>query len=210
MQHRVAIGVALAIAVLPMPILAQVADGNFENGFASWSLRDATFQHAAGRTCANAAYDPSKRASSTKKASSPALGRVARVTPDIHYAPGTWALCSELEQTIYVPMGKQLKFVARIGEGIHDSHYLIEAGTLSVVAIVGGKATTLFSQNGYNVECLNGLFPCPAYRTHVLNMSPYWGKTVKLVFRGGSTVRNGQLGGISYPSHAYIDNVRLE
>jgi hypothetical protein len=209
MQHRIAIGIALTIAALPMPTIAQVANGTFESGLGSWSLRDATFQHAVGRTCANAAYAPSKR-SSTTKALSPAAGRVARVTPDVLYTPGSWALCSELEQTIYVPMGKQLKFVARVGEGIHASRYQIESGALSVVVVAGGKSTTLFSQNGHNIECLNGQWPCPAYRTHVLNMSPYWGKTVRLIFRGGSSVRNGRLGGISYPSHAYIDNVRIE
>ncbi|MGO4551526.1 hypothetical protein AB4059_10525 [Lysobacter sp. 2RAF19] len=208
MHHRLALLVALAAAAAPLTVAAQVSNGNFSSGFASWTVGDAVYAQGAA-TCSTAAYTETTK-NTGSKGTAPASGTVAQVTPFIIYAPGAWSLCRQVEQMVYVPMGKQLKFSAKLGNGIYGSQYQIESVSLAVHVVEGTQDTMLFSQTGRNVVCGYGEAPCPIYRSHVVDMSPYWGKTVRLVFRGNTGVRNGQLGGISEPSYAFVDDVRLE
>jgi hypothetical protein len=209
MQHRIALLAALATAGIPATALAQVANGNFDSGFASWVVKDSSFAPALGQTCANTPYATTTR-NTNRRGTAPAAGRVAQATPFIVYAPGHWTLCRHLEQMVYVPRGTQLKFAAKIGDGIYGSAYQISPATLSLLVADGKKTTALFQQSGQNIVCGNGQVPCPVYNAHAVDMSRYWGKTVRLVFRGVTSVWNGQLGGIAEPSYAYIDNIRLE
>ncbi|KGQ20854.1 hypothetical protein LF41_61 [Lysobacter dokdonensis DS-58] len=209
MHHPFALTIALAVAVAPFEAQAQVANGTFASGFASWTVGDAVFAQGGGTDCSSAPYTATTK-NTSKKGTAPASGTVAQATPFISYAPGAWTLCRQLEQMVYVPVGKQLKFSAKLGEGIYASQYQIEPVGLSVHVIDNGQATMLFSQAGHNIVCGNGEFPCPIYRAQTLDMSPYWGKTVRLVIRGNTGVRNGQTGGISEPSYAFVDDVRLE
>jgi hypothetical protein len=208
MQDRITL-LALAIAAIPATACAQVANGSFDSGFASWVVKDSSFAPAPGQSCANAPYTTTTK-NTNRRGTAPAAGRVAEATPFIVYAPGQWTLCRQMEQIVYVPRGTQLKFAAKIGDGVYGSAYQISPATLSLLVVDGKKTSTLFQQSGQNIVCGNGQVPCPVYNAHAVDMSRFWGKTVRLVFRGVTSAWNGQLGGIAEPSYAYIDSIRLE
>jgi surface antigen len=214
MKNRIAWIGALATAMLPMSAVAQVANGNFDRGIADWTWRDSTYALAAGTNCSNVPYQPAT-AKSSKVPNAGwgiASGRVGYVIPPKPYAVGTWGMCRQMEQFVHVPHGASLTFALQIGDAVQggfNAPQMHSAG-LAVVIVDGTTSSVVYSVSGQSRACDQWL-PCPTFINRTVDLAPYWGKTVRLVFRGSTTGQNTQTSQVyGEPSSIYVDNIRIQ
>lgn len=214
-MQRLLLLAALTAAVFPATALAQVANGNFDRGAADWTWRDSIHAMAAGTSCANVGYAAVTNANSTVRNAkwlAPASGRVGLLVPPKPYAVGTWGMCRQMEQTVYVPRGAKLTFALRIGNALQTNFNMphVFGAVFSVVIVDGAKSSTVYSVSGQSRACDQWL-PCPAFTNRTVDLAPYWGKQVRLIFRGGSAGQNTQTSQVyGEPSPIYIDHVRIQ
>ncbi|NUS61409.1 MAG: hypothetical protein HOQ01_10720 [Lysobacter sp.] len=206
--------IAIVATTLCAPAFAQVANGNFDRGPADWTWKDAIYPMAAGTNCSNVAYAPTnpKSRMTPNAGAAPASGRIGVLTPAKPYAVGTFGMCRTIEQLVHVPKGTKLTFALKIGDAWHGGFNVPHAhdASFAVLVVEGGKTSTLYSVAGKSRTCDQWL-PCPAYVNRVVDLAPYWGKHVKLIFRGATSGQNTQSSQVfGEPSPIYVDNIRIQ
>ena len=206
---------ALLAAALPATAAAQVANGNFDRGSSDWIWRDATYSMEAGKSCSNAAYSEasgkSRKTPSTGVA--PASGRIGVVTPLKPYGVGTWGMCRTMEQTVYVPHGASLHFLLRIGDRLDGGFNapMTHGAGFAVLVTHGATTSVLLTRTGQSRWCDGWQVPCPVFTNQSIDLAPYWGKTVRLTFRGATSGQNTLSSQVyGEPSHIYVDNIRIQ
>ena len=189
---------------------AQVANGNFSSGGASWNWSDAVFPVNIFVSCNNAgysAYSPLLNQDTPNIGFAPASGRVAMVTSFPPYGTGSWSMCRKIEQTVFVPQGGSLSFAYKIGQQEASGSRPLVSATLDVYVtdLSTNQTLRLFTASGTSVRGACGTW-CPVYTAKTLSLSNYWGKTVKITFRGATGLSNNQ----TMSSPVYIDNVAVQ
>lgn len=206
---------ALIFLMLPALSFAQVANGTFDSGPAAWTWTNAVFAQSLTTNCGNANYSVFNAGNGDTPyiGTGSASGYVAKVTDRLPYGIGLWTICRQIEQNVVVPTGTQLKFTARIGDSLSRSsvpRYIVDA-TLSVIVVDGSNATTILSVTGRSRECEGFPDSCPKFISQSIDMSAYWGKSIKLIFRGATAGQNtSTTQSYGWPSTAYVDNIRLQ
>lgn len=187
--------------------MAQVVNGGFD-GSSGWTWEKSEFSWDGYAHCGNAQYS-STAGKVWWRQSPPASGYVAGLTGSTPYASGSWIMCRQIAQSVYVAPGSQLSFVAKIGDDLSAyDNYSYNAMTLSVVIIDSVRANTIVSLEGSSRRCgFTG--GCSKFQSYVVDLSPYWGQTVKLIFRGATGGSNNNLGMVSQPSSAFVDNISI-
>jgi hypothetical protein len=214
MKNRTALICAFVAAALPVSAFAQVANGNFDRGIADWTWRDSAYALAAGTTCDNVPYQPATNNSMKVRngGSGAASGKVGYLIPPKPYGVGTWGMCREIEQSVYVPYGAHLTFALRIGDAVHGGFNApqIHGAGFAVLIVDGARRSVVYSVTGQSRTCDQWL-PCPAYISNTVDLAPYWGKTVRLVLRGATSGQNTSTSQIfGEPSPVYVDNIRIQ
>jgi len=196
---------------------AQVANGDFNGSVALWDWSRKTVQVSTFEGCdKGAAYTPfAPTSASTPSAGSfPAAGKVALVTPPATYSKGSHRLCGRVEQTVHVPSGTKLKFVAKIGDVVGAAHTprVLQDGFLDVR--ITDASTNVMSKvlmvRGRSAECPRSNPTCVSFVSYTVDMSPYWNKTVRLSFQGESRVDNDMYGMYGWAAPVYVDNVMFQ
>jgi hypothetical protein len=198
---------------MPVPALAQVVNGHFDQGVANWTWSDSTYVLAAGTDCSNVPYVPATANSTkvTNKGAAPAAGPVGYLIPPKPYAVGTWGMCRLMEQHVYVPHGAKLTFAARIGDRLSANPPFIQSAGFAVLVDDGTTTTNLYAFSGASRVCDGWSVPCPVYTTRTVDLAPYWGKHVRLIFRGATSGQNTSTSQVfGEPSPVYVDNIRIQ
>jgi hypothetical protein len=143
----------------------------------------------------------------------PAHGRVALITPDSGYGNGSYLLCGRVEQMVRVPQGARLRFVARIGDELpyRATAFTAHEGYLSIQVVDAdtNQPIRLMNVRGSSKGCPFTRPQCLEYIRYSVDISRYWGKTVKIVFQGTTRYTRDSWGLSGRPSPIYLDNVAL-
>ncbi len=209
------LGFLFVLACLSSPYAhAQVANGDFSGGGTNWNWSEAVFEQILFVSCDNAnysVYSPSLGQDTPSIGTSPASGRVAMATPFPPYATGTWIMCRKIDQTVIVPQGASLSFAYQIGV-VENTSRILNSATLRVYVtdLATNQTVSVFTTTGTSRKypCVGGIggAGCPKFTNKSVDLSPYWGKTIKLTFRGVSSLTNNS----SMSSPIYIDNVVIQ
>lgn len=143
----------------------------------------------------------------------PASGRVALITPDVGYGRGGYLLCGRIEQVVYIPQGSRLRFVARIGDELPQraTAFTVHEGYLAVRVIepATNQVTRLLNVRGASKDCPITRPQCMEFASYSVDVSQYWGKTVRIVIQGSTKYTYDSWGLSGRPSPIYVDNVAL-
>lgn len=206
-----------ALVAAPLTSYAQVANGDFASGPASWGWNKAVFAGVLfGPNCSTTAYtafSPSTSSDTPNSGASPASGRVAKLHDTMPYGYGSWYVCRKIEQTVLVPANTTLKFDVRIGaELTYTVPWSFADMTVSIVAFdpSTGSEITIYSETGKTSRCVVNS-SCPVFKSRSVGVSQYAGKTIKLTVRGATSGANNSSGQMTTElTPAWIDNIRFE
>lgn len=164
-------------------------------------------------TATYASFSPSTSSDTPNSGSSPASGRIARLNDSMPYGAGSWYVCRKIEQTVFVPPNKNLKFDIRIGaELTYTVPWSFNDMTVSIIAFDAstGSEITIYSETGKTSRCVVNS-SCPVFVSRSVGVSQYGGKNIKLTVRGATSGANNQFGQMTIePTPAWIDNLRFE
>lgn len=205
------------MCIAPMASHAQVVNGDFSGGATSWHWSESVFTAAIfGPNCSTAAYasfSPSAASDTPNSGSAPASARVARLNDYMPYGSGSWYVCREIEQTVFIPPGKNLKFDIKIGaELTYTVPWSFGNMTVSVIAFDAGTGAeiTIYSETRKTSRCVVNS-TCPVFVSRSIGVSQYAGKSIKLTVRGATNGSNNSFGQMTIePTPAWIDNIRFE
>ena len=141
------IGFVLFLVLLSGSAAAQVVNGGFD-GSSGWAWKKAAFASDGYNHCGNTQYINTS-GSLWWRQSPPASGYVAGLTGSTTYGSGSWVMCRQIEQSVYVAPGSQLSFVAKIGDDLSAyDRYSYNTMTLSVVIVDSVRANTIVALEG--------------------------------------------------------------
>ncbi len=208
---------SFAVFVVPLTSYAQVANGDFASGTASWSWSKSVFAGSIfGPTCSTTTYanfSPSTSADTPNSGSSPASGRVAKLNDYLPYGAGSWYVCRKIEQTVFVPLNKNLKFDIKLGaELTYTVPWSFGNMTVSIIAFDAstGSEITIYSETKKTSRCVVNS-SCPVFLSRSVGVSQYGGKSIKLTVLGATSGSIDSFGQMTVePTPAWIDNIRFE
>jgi hypothetical protein len=214
MKHGMG-GMALMLLLWAGSAEAQVANGDFSGTAIAWDW----FQKTSKKSFDTCDKDPDysviapARGQTPSMGYAPASGRVALITPDVGYGNGSYLLCGRIEQVVHVPNGSRLRFVARIGDELPQraTAFTVHDGYLSVRVVEAGtnQIIKLINVRGASKDCPITRPQCTEFASYSVDVSKYWGKTVKIVFQGTTKYTYDSWGLSGRPSPIYLDNVVL-
>ena len=147
---------AAILLLAPGLAFAQVVNGDFTSGPASWTWSRSVFQQQLNVNCANTGYTVFS-ASSTIDTPwiNSTRGRVGKITDKLPATLGKWTICRQIEQTVFVPFGAQMSLLVKIGEALSPTSIprYIADGSMSLSIVDGSTATTVLSLTGRSREC---------------------------------------------------------
>lgn len=207
--------VAALLCVAPLAVSAQVTNGDFSSGTASWNWKTYTMAYVPYDACSNylAAFTPSTSTDTPTSAFEPARGRYAKITSPGTLANGTFDICRSIDQTIYVPSGKNLSFEAKLGTALSSTYsggvWPVEMW-VSAVNVSTGVETQLLYATGQSVKCPVTSY-CPQWITYNASLSAFWGQNIILKFRTRTQhTRSGTGQTTTTSSDAWADNITLQ
>lgn len=209
--------ILLAVFATPLTSQAQVANGDFAGGTASWTWRAAVFNSVlSGPTCSTAAYTTFSASTANDtpwSGSAPASGRVALMNDYMPYGSGRWLVCRRIEQMVFVPAGKSLKFDVRIGAELNYTvPWTFGNMTVAIAAFdpTTGSDITLYAETRKTSRCVVNS-TCPVFVSRTIGVSQYAGRTIRLTVSGATSGANNTSGLMTMePTPAWIDNIRFE
>ena len=184
---------------------AQVANGDFSTGPDNWQWKKAQSSIIIFDDCINrlSVFTPTMQ---NTPAISSQSGRAAEVVSTIAIGTGTLDVCGEIEQQVFVTPGARLNFHSQTGTlttAISSSTVTL---TNEVADVSTGIIRHLFSTTGSSTTQPSF---APQLIPRSVDISEFWGRTVKIKFRGVSrAILSGRLSTSASP--AFIDNVALE
>lgn len=203
------LGLACIGLLMPTVLFAQVVNGDFSSGSSGW-----LWKHGFSDMTDNCYPVAIGSGSVGRFAYMPGPDRYASLLPNS--SPGGYGsrnVCGEIEQSVIVPHGTQLRFYAQLGkEEWNESPYITLADVLLSVTLVSDSgARTNYSSTGQSklTSCKN-FGGCPAVGKRVVNVSQFWGQRVKLVFWARSHEASSSWGQATVPSPAYVGNIAFE
>lgn len=203
----------LALHAWPFYAHADIINGNFSSGSASWTWTQATIQGDSAANCAAALAPFTVRLRYDVPTDYYFAGNdpVARVTGDIRQVSGVdiHTFCRQIEQPVYVPPGSVLKFDRSISAGTLFSGQHAETVHLEVFGRDQALSSErrVFAADGNDYVCGPLQSNCRVFVPSVADISTFWGKSVLL------RVRANQKWVATSPAavtQAFVDNFRFE
>lgn len=185
---------AMLLSLAPSLVYASVKNGEFNNGTASWSWFRARTAQCTDLSGNSNAVD---------------LGTVrngmARLAEG--YGFGSSHICSQMDQGgVAVPNGTRLSFRARLGDDWNQQSSNQVALTVDVTDQQSGLQRTFGPYFGQS----RGGMSAPEFQSYSLDVSDFWGRTVKVSFRASTSESYSHLGQpLQVASPASIDDVQL-
>jgi hypothetical protein len=207
---------ALVLSVLPLTVFAQVTNGDFSSGTASWNWKQDQMVQVPYDSCLNhlATFTPNTSNDTPTDPFQPSRGRFAVTTAPGQLFNGTYDLCRSIDQTVFVPSATSLSFEAKLGTALSGTYNGGSAFTVeffvSAVNVSTGVETPLLYATGQSYKCPIQS-TCPQWTPYNVSLSSFWGQNIVLKFRTRTQQTRSGTGQISaIESQAFLDNVVIQ